>query len=68
MSVKGNTAAPQYSSVMKEYLTVSLRVQELCESRGGRPEVAVLNSLYIYIDRFYIALFSALEQTHGARM
>ena len=29
---------------------------------------AMTGTVVIYIDRFYIALFSALEQTHCARM
>ena len=28
----------------------SLRVQELCESRGGRPGLSVLMSLTVYVD------------------
>ena len=33
-----------------------------------QPVTAVLPNVIIIIDRFYIALFSALEQTHCARM
>ena len=31
-------------------LFVSLIVQELCESRGGRPELSVLTSLLVSVD------------------
>ena len=30
--------------------TSNLRVQELCESRGGRPELSVLMTLTVSVD------------------
>ena len=32
------------------YLLTSVIVQELCESRGGRPELSVLTSLLVSVD------------------
>ena len=29
---------------------VSIRVQEMCESRGGRPGLSVLTSLMVFVD------------------
>ena len=34
----------------KLYVSVKRGVQELCESRGGRPGLAVLLSLTVYVD------------------
>ena len=58
--------------------SIDLRAQEVCESGGGRPGLPVPNNPYglcgrkatlnCIINHFYIALFSALEQTHCARM
>ena len=36
-------------------------------SPAARPIDVIIISFTIIIDRFYIALFSALEQTHSAR-
>ena len=52
------------------------RPQALCGSRGGRPglpslivpTVSMDVVVVVIVDRFYIVLFSALEQTHCARM
>ena len=48
-----------------------LLVQSLCSS-GARVKVLEELACWVYVadvvDRFYIALFSALEQTHYARM
>ena len=32
------------------YIHIQLIVQELCESRGGRPELSVLTSLLVSVD------------------
>ena len=39
-------------AVLKELLfrNVAFIVQELCESRGGRPELSVLTSLLVSVD------------------
>ena len=42
-------------------ITISLRVQELCESRGGRPGLPVLMSLIMIIMYIYHALINALS-------
>ena len=36
--------------VYNAILVVSLRVQELCENRGGRPGLSVLMSLMVSVD------------------
>ena len=35
---------------MYVYATGGIIVQELCESRGGRPELSVLTSLQVSVD------------------
>ena len=46
----------QYMSIKQAMLIVNdhkhneLIVQELCESRGGRPELSVLTSLLVSVD------------------
>ena len=41
-------AASRYKST--QYWHFSIRVQELCESRGGRPGLSVLTSLMVSVD------------------
>ena len=37
--------APTFLPSVKTHLSLSLRAQELCESRGGRPGVPVPNTI-----------------------
>ena len=41
-----------YTSVYKELERIynKIIVQELCESRGGRPELSILTSLLVSVD------------------
>ena len=39
-----------YCVQMRPPLPVCVIVQELCESRGGRPELSVLTSLLVSVD------------------
>ena len=39
-----------YIYICRSTLKVLIIVQELCESRGGRPELSVLTSLLVSVD------------------
>ena len=39
-----------WSGEKSEFLVAQAIVQELCESRGGRPGLSVLTSLLVYVD------------------
>ena len=40
----------QHTQSTRAYLTMTFIVQELCESRGGRPGLSVLTSLLVSVD------------------
>ena len=44
------TSSVEADSCKYKYQSVSRIVQELCESRGGRPELSVLTSLLASVD------------------
>ena len=35
---------------MFTYFTINIRVQELCESRGGHPRLSILMNLTVSVD------------------
>ena len=45
-----NTLCPEWSFVRVVFSQSGIIVQELCESRGGRPGLSVLTNLLVSVD------------------
>ena len=50
MKGRGNGGSPESAGVKVEVAVLGSIVQDLCESRGGRPGLSVLTSLTVSVD------------------
>ena len=66
MKGRGNGGSPESAGVKVEVAVLGSIVQDLCESRGGRPGLSVLTSLMVYVDvkhhvYFYFSTYNSIS-------